>query len=200
MHKLSHLCVCTSFLLNHHRKIMEENVTPTKVYNRNSVCRLCGGSYDSRHMLRVFGKAGIEKDIRRKVQTTCGIHISEDDCLSKLLCRKCEAFVFKVTDFRQRSLNIQIQIEQQCSVKRCVEISPSSKQPSKRPASATRQSSAKQLAFNDAPDVENDELRYCKPQRTSNACFATEAAGRKRFCSAPCNARTSSERGSNGQT
>lgn len=125
--------------------------TPKKVYDRNSVCRLCGGTYECRHMLRVFSKSGIEKDLCAKVQKTCGIQIAEDDYSSKLICRKCEAFVSKMNDFRQRSQNIQIELEQQCSVKRCVELSPSSKQPSKRSATREPSTSAKQLAFNHTP-------------------------------------------------
>ena len=37
---------------------MAESIsTPTKISARNPVCRLCGGSYESRYMLRIFSKA-----------------------------------------------------------------------------------------------------------------------------------------------
>lgn len=131
-----------------------EELTPKKITARSSVCRLCGCCYESRHMLRIFGKSGSDKDMCSKVKETCGIRITEDDSCSKLICRKCEAFVFKMSDFKQRSKNMQIGIEQPCSVKRCVKLSPLSKQPSKRlyvaeePTPAT---SAKKL------------LSYCTP-------------------------------------
>ena len=58
--------------------------------------------------------------------------------------------MFKVSDFRQRSQNMQIELEQQCSVKRCVELSPSCKQPFKRSATENvhrAETSAKHLDF-----------------------------------------------------
>ena len=37
---------------------MAESIsTPTKISARNQVCRLCGGSYESRYMLHIFSKA-----------------------------------------------------------------------------------------------------------------------------------------------
>ena len=55
-----------------------------------------------------------------------------------------------MSDFRQRSQNMQIELEQQCSVKRCVELSPSCKQPFKRSATENvhrAETSAKHLDF-----------------------------------------------------
>ena len=89
--------------------------TPKKVHARNSACQLCGGAYESRHMLRIFGKSGIEKDLPAKIQDACGLSVSEDDRQTKLVCRKCETFVFKVSDFRQKALaNIDLDSEQKC--------------------------------------------------------------------------------------
>ena len=107
-------------------KIMEQS-TPTNIHARNSVCRLCGGAYDSHHILRVFSKNGIRKNLLAKIHDTCEIMISEEDCCTKLVSRKCEAFVSKVSHFKQKSQNIQIEleVEQRCSVKRCTELSPS---------------------------------------------------------------------------
>ena len=101
-------------------------------------------------MLRVLGKSVIEKNLPAKIHHAFGITISEADCLPKLVCRKCEAFVFKVSDFKQKSGNIQseLELEQKCSVKRCTELSPSCKQPSKRAATEIHgKTSAKQLMF-----------------------------------------------------
>ena len=53
----------------------------TKISARNPVCRLCGGSHESRYMLRIFSKAGSSRDLYSKVYKTCGnvIKISEGD-------------------------------------------------------------------------------------------------------------------------
>ena len=93
-----------------------EPSTPKKLHPRNSMCRLCGGAYETRHMLRVLGKSGIEKNLPAKIHYVCGITISEADCLPELVCRKCEEFVFNVSDFKQKSENIQSELvlEQNC--------------------------------------------------------------------------------------
>ena len=41
------------------------------------MCRHCGGAYESRHMIRVLGKSGIEKNLPAKIHHVCGITISE---------------------------------------------------------------------------------------------------------------------------
>ena len=52
---------------------MAESIsTPTKISARNPVCRLCGGSYESRYMLRIFSKAGSTKDLCSKVKKRVG--------------------------------------------------------------------------------------------------------------------------------
>ena len=44
----------------------------------NSVCRLCGDAFESRHLLRVFGragKAGSDKNLASKIRNVRGIFI-----------------------------------------------------------------------------------------------------------------------------
>ena len=67
----------------------------------------------------------IDKNLPAKIHDTCDIMISEEDCCTKLVCRKCEAFVSKVSEFKRKSQNIQIEfkMEQKCSVKHCTELS-----------------------------------------------------------------------------
>ena len=67
--------------------------TPKKIYICSSVCRLCGGANESRHMLRVFSKTGLEKNLPSKVHY--GIAINDGDYVTKLICSKCEAFFLK---------------------------------------------------------------------------------------------------------
>ena len=101
-------------------------------------------------MLRVLSKTGLEKNLPSKVHYACGIAINNGDCLTKLICRKCEAFIHKVCDFKQKCQNMQtkLELEQYCPVKGCMELSPSYKQPAKRSAGKCRgEASAKQLLF-----------------------------------------------------
>ena len=108
--------------------------TPTKISPRNPACRLCGDSHESRYMLRIFSKAGSAKGLCAKVYNTCGIKISEDDTKSKVLCRSCVSFVNKMEQFIQRGQSIENTLSDQSSEyagKRCVQLSPSSLQPSK---------------------------------------------------------------------
>ena len=109
--------------------------TPTKISPRNPVCRLCGDSFESRCVLRIFSKAGSSKFLCVKVYKTCGIKISEDDTRSKVLCRGCVSFVNKMEQFIQKAQSIENSPSDQSpeyAVKRCVQLSPSSLQPSKR--------------------------------------------------------------------
>jgi len=115
-------------------KMAESMSTPTKISPRNPVCRLCGDSHESRYMLQVFSKAGSSKDVCAKVHKTCGIKISEDDMTSKALCRGCVSFVNKMEQFIQRAQskeNTPLDQSSEYAVKRCIQLSPSSLQPSK---------------------------------------------------------------------
>ena len=125
--------------------------TPKKICVHSSVCRLFGGANANvvvRQMLRVLSKTGLEKNLPSKVHYACGIAIHDGDCLTNLICRKCEAFIHKVCDFKQQCQNMQtkLELEQYCPVKRCMELSLSCKQPAKRSAGKSRgEASAKQL-------------------------------------------------------
>ena len=73
-------------------EMVESISTPTKISARNPVCRLCGGSHESRYMLPIFSKAGLSKALCSKVYKTCGIKISEGDTRSavkwRYICRQ----------------------------------------------------------------------------------------------------------------
>ena len=53
-------------------EMAESMSTTTKISARNPVCRLCGGSHESRYMLRIFIKAGLSKYLYSKVYKMCG--------------------------------------------------------------------------------------------------------------------------------
>jgi len=59
-------------------QMAESMSTPTKICPRNPVCSLCGDSYESNYVLRIFSKAGSSKDLCAKVHKNSGIKISKD--------------------------------------------------------------------------------------------------------------------------
>ena len=61
--------------------------TPTKIFARNPVCMLCWESKDSRHVVKIFSKAGVSQELCRKVEYSCGISIADTDTKSKVLSR-----------------------------------------------------------------------------------------------------------------
>ena len=99
----------------------ETQETPKKITARSLVCRLCGSSYESHRMCRIMNKT----DMCAKIKETCKINVIEDDNLSKIMCRNCKKFVNKMSAFVEKCQNMQVGMENSCSVKRCVELSPS---------------------------------------------------------------------------
>ena len=81
-----------------------------------------------------YSEKVVSKRICAKIVDTCGVVIrNEANSSSKLICRKCEAFISKMVDFRKKCQSMQVVEEVSCSEKR-VGISPLSKQPAKRSA------------------------------------------------------------------
>jgi hypothetical protein len=107
----------------------ETQETPKKITARSSVYRLCGSSYESHRMCRILNKT---ENMCAKIKETCKINVTEDDNLSKMMCRNCKTFVNKMCAFVEKCQNMQVGMEHSCSVKRCVELSPSVVPPSKR--------------------------------------------------------------------
>ena len=99
--------------------------TPTEVSARNSVCRLCGGSHESRYMLRIFSKVGLSKDLYSKVYKTCGLKISVDGTRSAALRRSGVTFVDKMDQFIRRVQSVDntpSDLNSEYSVKQCVHL------------------------------------------------------------------------------
>ena len=126
----------------HYTKVeMAESMsTPTKISSLQEIQFagsdvLSGSSQESRYMLPIFSKAGLSKDQHSKVYKTCGITISEDDTSSSVLCRSGVTFVDKMDQFIRRAQfvnNSPSDLNSEYSVKRCVQLSPSSRQPPRR--------------------------------------------------------------------
>ena len=82
-----------------------------------------------------YSEKVVSKRIYVRKLLICGVVIrNEANSSSKLICRNCEAFISKMVDFRKKCQSMQVVEEVSCSEKRCVDISPSSKQPAKRSA------------------------------------------------------------------
>ena len=111
----------------------ENQDTPIKISAKNPVCRLCCEPKERRYVIQIFHKAGLTQELMQKVKLSCGICISENDTKSKVLCRSCVSFVNKMCDFirkvRRLQNNYDETSDEALSVKRCVEVSPSSSQP-----------------------------------------------------------------------
>ena len=132
--------------------------TLTKVHPRNLICRLCCDAFESHHLISVYGraskKAGSEEDLASKIQSVRRIEITKSDSLWTLICRKCDGFVSRASDFRERCMQMQIELKQKCSVKCSAKLFPSCKPPSThstRELCHTSESSFKQLNLGDAP-------------------------------------------------
>ena len=149
-----------------------EPLTPKKIHARNSVCRCCGVVYESCHKLRIFGKSGIEKNLPSKIFHACGIALSKTNCLPKLICRKCEGFIFKVYTFKPKCQIIQMELEQEqkCSVKHCMELPPSCKEQLKRVITdkICGQTSAK-LTFGENPALSLREAHRESMEKASSS-------------------------------
>ena len=116
-------------------EMAESMSTPTTISARNPVCKLCGGSQESGYMIRILSTAGLSKVLYSKFYKTTDIKISEDDTRSAVLCRSGVTFVDKMDQFIRRAQfvnNTPSDLNSEYSVKRCVQLSPSSHQLSKR--------------------------------------------------------------------
>ena len=97
-------------------------------------------------MVKVFGKAGVSQELASKIESTCAVSLRESDYKLNSVCRKCINFVNKMYDFvkKTRSVNQTIYLQPtDVSVKRCIDVSPSSCQQTKR--KSTTQVTAKEL-------------------------------------------------------
>ncbi|XP_057307902.1 uncharacterized protein LOC130645814 [Hydractinia symbiolongicarpus] len=102
---------------------MAAAVTPKKFYPRKNVsqqgvCRLCGKFTQQRHLIKIFSKIGLAKNLASKVHEVCGIGINEHDCITKVVCRTCESFITKVDEYRNSCHNVQGELNRNMSVKR----------------------------------------------------------------------------------
>ena len=90
-------------------ELAEDMSIPRKISGRNPVCRLCGGSHESRYMLRIFSKAGLSKDLYSKVYKTCGIKFLTTiaDTRSSVICGSgVTLFVDKMDQFIRRAQSV----------------------------------------------------------------------------------------------
>jgi hypothetical protein len=134
-------------------ELAENKETPTKISARNPVCRLCCESKECRHVIKIFSETGLSQGLCQKVELSCGISVTENDTKSKVLCRSCVSFVNKICNFITKVRGLQNNCDERSdeafSVKRCVEVSPSSCQPAVKRLTST--GSCRQQLFNEEP-------------------------------------------------
>lgn len=105
--------------------VCKENYVRNRIFQWNKLqekayCRLCGKEKESRYCEPLFSEKAKENDLVTKVVRTCGVDIKENDPLPKVICRLCEKFVSKMSDFRKMCQRTQLKF----SFKRSVMAAP----------------------------------------------------------------------------
>ena len=103
--------------MENQKEIIKKKIEDDKKEHQ-SFCRLCDKEVASKHLSQVFSKAGITKNLQKKILTTTGVIITKEDILSQLVCRGCVAFVEKILEFREKCQNVQNELQKKCSMKR----------------------------------------------------------------------------------
>lgn len=111
-------------------------------------CRLCGSEKDVDHSTNVFSKSGIRKNLAKKISELLQVSIKEDDGLPSNICRQCEGKVLGLSEFKSSVINMQIQLRQSVSAKRCKVFSPTL-EPDQKVRAVENRSSARSLTFAD---------------------------------------------------
>ena len=114
-------------------------VTPKKIYPRKgtqnqSECRLCMKLSDNNYLIKILSKIGKSKGLCEKIKRTCGINIEETDFLPKVICRNCDKFIEKISNFHKTCQQTQFELRQNVSVKR-MHLSPGIKTTKRHDAS-----------------------------------------------------------------
>lgn len=108
--------------------------TPKKFYSksgftkRSSSCRLCKSVVDRRHSKDLFNATNCV--ILNNAQVIYGGNLHKDSALPHLICRPCERRLDNAIKFKKTIAETQESLEKETRKKRCLELSPSTIQPS----------------------------------------------------------------------
>lgn len=124
--------------------------TPQKKYSSlgEKFCRLCGSGKDVDRSTNVFSKSGIRKNLGKTISELLQVSIKEDDGLPSNICRQCEGKVLGFSEFKSAVVNMQIQLKQSVTAKRCKVFSPTL-EPDQKVRVMENRSSARSLNFAD---------------------------------------------------
>ena len=102
------------------------STTPQKIYSSlgDKYCRLCGSEKDVDRSTNVFSKSGIRKNLAKTISELLQVSTKEDDGLSSNICRQCEGKLFGFSEFKSLVINMQSQLKQSVTAKRCKVFSP----------------------------------------------------------------------------
>ena len=126
------------------------STTPQKKYSSlgEKFCRLCGSEKDVDRSTNVFSKSGIRKNLGKPISELLQVSIKEDDGLPSNICRQCEGKVLGFSEFKSSVINMQIQLKQSVTAKRCKVFSPTL-EPEQKVRVVENRSSARSLTFAD---------------------------------------------------
>ena len=111
-------------------------------------CRLCGSEKDVDRSTNVFSKSGIRKNLGKTISELLQVSTKEDDGLPSNICRQCEGKVLGFSEFKSSVINMQIQLKQSVTAKRCKVFSPTL-EPEQKVRVVENRSSARSLTFAD---------------------------------------------------
>lgn len=83
-------------------------------------------------MVNIFSNKAKEKQLQQKIIRTCELDITQEDFLTKLICRNCHTFINKMWEFRRTCQTNQIELRQKVSIKRLNTFSPRKDQDKKK--------------------------------------------------------------------
>ena len=132
------------------------NVTTPKKYikrTQDHICRLCVKKTD--RFCKVFSVPGIKKKLAEKIFKTTSIVVEESDQISLDICRKCEGFVDKISDFQKICKDSEKDLKKYFSIKREEKDSPSTSSDRTKKKIITNAMSRKQLQFGPLQNITN---------------------------------------------
>ena len=145
------------------------STTPQKIYSSlgDKYCRLCGCEKDVDRSTNVFSKSGIRKNLAKTISELLQVSIKEDDGLSSNIRHQCEGKLFGFSEFKSSVINMQSQLKQSVTAKRCKVFSPNL-EPDQKVRVVENRSSVRSLTL--------PAMRIQNPSQTSRVPYCRRTA------------------------
>lgn len=145
------------------------STTPKKKYSSLGAkyCRLCGSVKDIDRSTNVFSKSGIRKNLAKTISELLQVSIKEDDGLPSNICRQCEGKLFGFSELKSSVINMQSQLKQSVTAKRCKVFSPTL-EPDQKVRVVENRSSVRSLTFADENTKPESNISSSLPQMNSD--------------------------------